>query len=63
MDHRRIQVPGTTEALEPYARVRLAVHVDARIQAHLGAVVRSTAEEALNGLLAAEADHLCGARK
>ena len=36
---------------------------DGRIQAHLDAVVRSTVEEALNALLDAEADHLCGARK
>jgi hypothetical protein len=35
-----------------------------RIQAHLdGWVGRSTAEEALNALLDAEADHLCGTRK
>ncbi len=36
---------------------------DGRIQAHLDEVVRSTVEETLNGLLDAEADHLCGARK
>jgi putative transposase len=36
---------------------------DGRIQAHLDEVVRSTVEEALNALLEAEADHLCGARK
>jgi putative transposase len=33
---------------------------DGRIQAHLDEVVRSTVEEALNALLDAEADHLCG---
>ncbi len=36
---------------------------DGRIQAHLDEVVRSTVEEALNALLDAEADPLCGARK
>jgi putative transposase len=36
---------------------------DGRIQAHLDEVVRSTVEEALNALLDAEADHLCGAKK
>ena len=36
---------------------------EGRIQAHLDEVVRSTVEETLNGLLDAEADHLCGARK
>jgi hypothetical protein len=36
---------------------------DVRIQAHLDEVVRSTVEEALNALLDAEAEHLCGARK
>ena len=36
---------------------------EGRIQAHLDEVVRATVEETLNGLLDAEADHLCGARK
>lgn len=36
---------------------------EGRIQAHLDEVVRSTVEETLNGLLDAEADQLCGARK
>jgi hypothetical protein len=36
---------------------------EGRIQAHLGEVVRATVEETLNGLLDAEADRLCGARK
>ena len=40
------------------------VQIDAgRIQAHLDEVVRTTVEETLNGLLDAEADELCGARK
>jgi putative transposase len=34
---------------------------EARIQDHLGNVVRSTVEETLNGLLDAEADRVCGA--
>ena len=34
---------------------------EARIQDHLGQVVRSTVEETLNGLLDAEADRVCGA--
>lgn len=34
---------------------------EARIQDHLGNVVRSTVEETLNGLLDAEADRMCGA--
>jgi hypothetical protein len=36
---------------------------EGRIQAHLDEVVRATVEETLNGLLDAEADRLCGARK
>ncbi len=36
---------------------------EGRIQAHLDRLVRSPVEEALNALLDAEADHLCGARK
>lgn len=36
---------------------------EARIQDHLGQVVRSTVEETLNGLLDAEADRLCGAAR
>ena len=33
------------------------------IRDHLGALVRSTVEETLNGLLDAEADRLCNAEK
>jgi len=36
---------------------------EGRIQRHLDEVVRSTVEETLNGLLDAEADQLCGARR
>lgn len=36
---------------------------EARIQDHLGQVVRSTVEETLNGLLDAEADRVCGAAR
>jgi transposase-like protein len=36
---------------------------EGRIRAHLDEVVRSTVEETLNGLLDAEADHLCGAKR
>lgn len=36
---------------------------EARIQDHLGQVVRSTVEETLNGLLDAEADRVCGAER
>jgi transposase-like protein len=36
---------------------------EGRIQRHLDEVVRSTVEETLNGLLDAEADILCGARR
>lgn len=38
------------------------VHEEA-VRRHLGEVVRSTVEETLNGLLEAEADALCGARR
>ncbi len=36
---------------------------EAQIQEHLGEMVRSTVEETLNGLLDAEADQLCNARR
>ena len=36
---------------------------EARIRDHLGEMVRGTVEEALNALLDAEADRLCGAGK
>lgn len=36
---------------------------DARIQDHLGRMVRSTVEETLNAMLDAEADQLCGAKR
>ena len=36
---------------------------DARIRGHLGEMVRGTVEEALNAMLDAEADRLCGAAR
>jgi transposase-like protein len=36
---------------------------EARIQDHLGEMVRSTVEEMLNAMLDAEADQLCGAKR
>jgi len=36
---------------------------EARIRDHLGEMVRGTVEEALNAMLDAEADRLCGAGK
>lgn len=36
---------------------------ESKIQAHLDEVVRATVEETLNGLLEAEADQLCGAKR
>ncbi len=36
---------------------------DGAIRDHLGALVRSTVEETLNGMLDAEADRLCNAEK
>lgn len=39
-------------------------HIDeARIRDHLGEMVRSTVEDALNAMLDAEADRLCGASR
>jgi putative transposase len=60
--------PTREAGVEPASRVKPVagpvVQIDeARIQAHLDEVVRSTVEETLNGLLDAEADHLCGAKK
>ncbi len=49
---------GTIPALGPVVQID-----EGRIQAHLDEVVRATVEEALNALLDAEADGLCGARK
>lgn len=44
--------------------MRPVVQIDKqRIQPHLDEVVQSTVEETLNGLLDAEAERLCGARK
>ena len=36
---------------------------EGRIKDHLGEMVRGTVEEALNTMLDAEADHLCGAAR
>lgn len=49
---------GEKQGLGPVVQID-----EGRIQTHLDGVVRSTVEEALNALLDAEADHLCGARK
>lgn len=46
---------------EPMGQV---IQIDeARIRDHLGEMVRGTVEEALNAMLDAEADHLCGAAR
>ncbi len=60
--------PTMEAGLEPGGGMKAVpgpvVQIDeGRIQAHLDEVVRATVEETLNGLLDAEADRLCGARK
>jgi putative transposase len=60
--------PTMEAGLEPEGGLKTVpgpvVQIDeGRIQAHLDEVVRATVEETLNGLLDAEADRLCGARK
>jgi transposase-like protein len=60
--------PTMEAGLEPASGMKTVpgpvVQIDeGRIQAHLDEVVRATVEETLNGLLDAEADRLCGARK
>jgi transposase-like protein len=60
--------PTMEAGLEPEGGLKTVpgpvVQIDeGRIQAHLDEVVRATVEETLNGLLDAEADWLCGARK
>ena len=60
--------PTMEAGLEPAGGMKTVigpvVQIDeGRIQAHLDEVVRATVEETLNGLLDAEADRLCGARK
>jgi transposase-like protein len=60
--------PTMEAGLEPAGEMKAVpgpvVQIDeGRIQAHLDEVVRATVEETLNGLLDAEADRLCGARK
>lgn len=50
-----------TEKPKPMGQV---IQIDeGRIRDHLGEMVRGTVEEALNAILDAEADRLCGARK
>lgn len=49
------------EAPKPLSKV---VHIDeAKLQDHLGLVIRDTVENTLNQMLDAEADQLCGAKK
>ena len=53
-----------TKQEEGVRSLNQVVQIDeGRIQQHLDEVVRSTVEETLNGLLDAEADQLCGARR
>jgi hypothetical protein len=58
MDPTKEAGSGEKQPLGPVVQID-----EGRIQAHLDGVVRSTVEEALNALLDAEADHLCGTRK
>ena len=60
--------PTMEAGLEPAGGMKAVpgpvVQIDeGRIHAHLDEVVRATVEQTLNGLLDAEADRLCGARK
>src|SRR5512133_662069 len=53
---------GTTE--EQAGKGLSVIQVDeAQVQQHLGELVRQSVEQTLNGLLDAEADRLCGARR
>ena len=52
------ELAGTTVGLEG------AIRIDqGKVEQHLSEVVRATVEETLNGLLDAEADRLCGAKR
>lgn len=53
---------GPTDGAKPGLGPVLQID-EGRIQAHLDEVVRATVEETLNGLLDAEADRLCGAKR
>jgi transposase-like protein len=54
----------TQESAERQESLSKVIKIDeARIQTHLDKVVRSTVEETLNGLLDAEADQLCNAKR
>ena len=50
-----------TDSAQSDTNLRNVIKInEARIQDHLGEMVRSTVEETLNGMLDAEADQLCG---
>jgi len=53
---------GTTEE-QAGKRLSVIQVNEAQVQQHLGELVRQSVEETLNGLLDAEADRLCGARR
>jgi transposase-like protein len=57
MDHRTTEVPSD-KGLHRIIKID-----EARIQDHLGEMVRQSVEETLNGMLDAEADRLCKARR
>jgi len=54
---------STTEAAADKGLNRIIRIDEARIQDHLGQMVRTTVEDTLNGMLDAEADALCNARR
>ncbi len=54
----------TVESTEPEKSLSKVIKIDeARIQSHLDQMVRNTVEQTLNGLLDAEADRLCNAKR
>jgi putative transposase len=54
----------TTVSEESHKDLNRVIKIDeARIQSHLGELVRQSVEETLNAMLDAEADRLCGARR
>lgn len=54
---------GTTEAATGKGLHRMIQIDEAKVQDHLGELVRQSVEETLNGMLDAEADRLCNAKR
>ena len=64
MDHSTTEVATDKSKIDSGEGLNRVIRIDeAKIQDHLGQMVRRSVEETLNGMLDAEADRLCNAKR